>query len=90
MTGLTSEVHDLGVTIPKTTIDESVALLRQLSELSALSAPDVAAFVRNIRVGKFAEFVPADVACTQWAEQNADLVKQVPAMAEVALQQSRL
>jgi ATP-dependent Lhr-like helicase len=86
MAGLPAEVHDFGVTIPKTTLEEGAPLLRKLGNMQSLTADDVAGFVANIRVGKFAEFVPDALARAQWARQNADVVKEIPAMARAATQ----
>jgi ATP-dependent Lhr-like helicase len=85
MAGLAAETQDLGVTIPRTSREQGLPLLKKLSQLSGMSAAGVAEFVRNIRIGKFADFVPDDVARAQWAEQSADLVGQIPKMAGAVL-----
>ena len=74
------------MTIPKTTLEEGAPLLRKLGNMQSLTADDVAGFVANIRVGKFAEFVPDALARAQWARQNADVVKEIPAMARTTTQ----
>jgi ATP-dependent Lhr-like helicase len=56
MAGLSSEIHDLGVTMPRPSKDHGVPLLKRLSQLSAVSAADVADFVQNIKVGKIRQF----------------------------------
>jgi ATP-dependent Lhr-like helicase len=84
--GLPAEVHDFGVPIPKTTLEEGAPLLPKLGNMQSLTAADVAGFVANIRVGKFAEFVPDALARAQWARQNSDVVKEIPAMALAATQ----
>ncbi|HEY5131256.1 MAG TPA: DEAD/DEAH box helicase [Bradyrhizobium sp.] len=86
MAGLPAEVHDFGVTIPKTALEEGAPLLRKLGNLQSLTADDVAGFVANIHAGKFAEFVPDALARVQWARQNSDVVKEIPAMALAATQ----
>jgi ATP-dependent helicase Lhr and Lhr-like helicase len=86
MAGHSAEIHDFGVTIPKTTMDEGILLLRTLGNMGSLTSADVAEFVANIRVGKFADFVPDALARAQWAQQNADIVKQTPALALAATQ----
>ena len=85
MAGLPSSVHDLGLTLPKTAEGEGGPLVRKLADLGSISAGDVAAFVRNISKGKFAAFVPDDLARAQWARQNQEIVVQVPQMAREAL-----
>lgn len=81
MAGLGAESHDFGVTTPKTTANEGAALLRKLAGMEALTSADVAEFVQNIGAGKFALFVPEALARAQWARQNADVVRDIPAMA---------
>ena len=86
MAGLPAEPHDFGVTIPKTTLVEGEPLLRKLWKMESLTSTEVADFVENIRVGKFADFVPESLVRAQWARQNADLVKEIPTMALAACQ----
>ncbi|HZL41315.1 MAG TPA: DEAD/DEAH box helicase [Pseudolabrys sp.] len=86
MAGMPAEAHDFGVTIPKTTLEEGGRLLGKLGSMESLTSSDVAAFVQNIRVGKFAEFVPDALARAQWARQNSDVVKEIAAMAISATQ----
>jgi ATP-dependent Lhr-like helicase len=85
MAGLPAESHDFGVTIPKTTLMEGEPLLRKLGQMESLTSTEVADFVENIRVGKFADFIPEPLARAQWARQNADVVKEIPAMALAAI-----
>lgn len=85
MAGLPAESHDFGVTIPKITLAEGEPLLRKLGSLETLTSSAVADFVENIRVGKFADFVPEPLAKAQWARQNADVVKEIPKMALAAI-----
>lgn len=85
MAGLPAEPHDFGVTIPKTTLVEGEPLLRRLGQMGSLTSTEVADIVENIRVGKFADFVPEPLARAQWARQNADVVKEIPAMALAAI-----
>ena len=85
MAGLPAEAHDFGVTIPKTTRVEGEPLLRKLGKMESLTSTEVADFVENIRVGKFANFIPEPLARAQWARQNADFVKEIPAMALAAI-----
>jgi hypothetical protein len=54
--------------------------------MESLTSTEVADFVENIGVGKFADFVPESLARAQWARQNADLVKEIPTMALAACQ----
>jgi ATP-dependent helicase Lhr and Lhr-like helicase len=86
MAGLPAESHDFGVTISKTKLAEGEPLLQKLGEMESLTSTEVADFVENIRVGKFADFVPESLAREQWARQNADLVKEIPTMALAARQ----
>jgi ATP-dependent Lhr-like helicase len=81
MAGMAAEPHDFGVTVPATTLNDGRALVSKLATLDNIDPADVAAFVENIGVGKFAEYVPEPLARTLWARQNADVVKTVPAMA---------
>jgi ATP-dependent Lhr-like helicase len=86
MADMPAEAHDFGVTMPKTTLEEGGRLLGKLGGMESLTSADVAAFVQNIRVGKFAEFVPDALARAQWARQNSDVVKEIAAMAISATQ----
>jgi ATP-dependent helicase Lhr and Lhr-like helicase len=84
MAGRPAEVHDFGVTISETTLEEGAQVLRKLGAMLSLTAADVAGFVANICIGKFAEFVPDALARAQWARQNSDLVQEIPTMALAA------
>jgi ATP-dependent Lhr-like helicase len=84
MAGLAAESHDFGVTIAETNVNDGAALLRKVADMKALTSADVAEFVQNIRVGKFAEFVPEALARAQWARQNTDVINDIPAMALAA------
>ena len=86
MDGLTAEVHDFGVTLPKTTAADGAALLSKLANIELLTPANVAAFVNNIRVGKFAEFIPKLLARAQWARQSARVVDEIPKIALGACQ----
>lgn len=81
MAGLAAEVHDLGVTLPGTTAEQAMPLVRKIADLPPPSAADVAEFVANVKSGKFAELVPEALARKDWAMQNTENVKSVPAVA---------
>ena len=85
MAGLSAGVHEFGVTIPKMSKTQGVPLIRKLAELTAPSANDVSHFVKNIKAGRFAEFVPDELASAQWARQNSEIVDEIPAMANAVL-----
>ncbi|MBU6462664.1 MAG: DEAD/DEAH box helicase [Bradyrhizobium sp.] len=70
MAGLPGQVHDLGLTLAKTSAAEALPKLRGLGQLDRASAIDVSAFVENIAAGKFRGQVPATLARSLWARQN--------------------
>lgn len=82
MAGLECGVHDLGVTLSKTTPEQMMPILEKLGSLSALDPMDVAAFVKNVRAGKFQDFVPETLAQKQWALQNGQFVGTATAIAK--------
>jgi ATP-dependent Lhr-like helicase len=81
MAGVTAEAHDFGVTLFKTRLADGAALLSKLANIELLNPANVAAFVDNIRVGKFAEFIPESLARAQWAQQSARVVGEIPKIA---------
>jgi ATP-dependent Lhr-like helicase len=81
MAGYPAEPHDFGLTLPKTTSGFARSVLEKLSSTETLAPDDVAAFVGNIRVGKFAEFVPEALLRDQWARQNKQIIDRISAMA---------
>lgn len=85
MAGYAAEPHDFGVTLPKTTSAQATSVLGKLSTMGSLIPDDVAAFVENIRVGKFAEFAPEALLRGQWARQNAPIIERIPAIARDVL-----
>lgn len=82
MAGLECDVHDLGVTVSKTTPAQMMPILDKLGSMSALDPADVAAFVKNARAGKFQDFVPEALAQKQWALQNGQFVGTATAIAK--------
>ena len=82
MAGLAAEVHDFGVTLEKTSPTEIQPILAKLGKMTSIDPGDMAAFVSNIKVGKFRDFVPEGLARGQWAKQNASVVKSIPAVAQ--------
>jgi ATP-dependent Lhr-like helicase len=70
MAGLPGQVHDLGLTLAKTSATEALPKLRGLGQFDRASTIDVSAFVENIAAGKFREQVPATLARSLWARQN--------------------
>jgi len=81
MAGLVAEPHDFGITIPKMTRNEATPLLHKLAEMPAVDPADVAAFVGNIKQGKYGAFIPDALARRQWALQNAGLIAEIPGLA---------
>ncbi len=86
MSGLQPEPQVFGVTIAKADVGSGERALRRLADGPAISPAELAQHVQNLKVGKFAEFVPEELARLQWAEQNASVVARVPEMAQKALQ----
>jgi ATP-dependent helicase Lhr and Lhr-like helicase len=65
----------------KTTMLGAMPLLHQFADIPALGPIDVAAFVGNIKLGKYAAFIPDVLARRQWAQQNAALIGEIPDIA---------
>jgi ATP-dependent helicase Lhr and Lhr-like helicase len=80
--GLECGVHDLGVTVPETTPGQMTPILDKLGSMSTLDPLDVASFVKNVRAGKFQDFVPETLAQKQWALQNEQSVGIATAIAK--------
>ncbi|MCP1991621.1 MULTISPECIES: DEAD/DEAH box helicase [unclassified Bradyrhizobium] len=83
MAGLQSGVHELGVSVSKIKQGELSPILSKLAGMQKIDPDDVAAFVANIKVGKFREQVPDSLARSLWARQNRDKVSEIPVMADV-------
>jgi ATP-dependent Lhr-like helicase len=81
MAGLASGVHDLGVTLAKTTASEIAPIVGKLGQMAEIDPSDVAAFVENIKAGKFREAVPEELARSMWASQNRSAVGGISAIA---------
>jgi ATP-dependent Lhr-like helicase len=81
MAGLASAVHDLGVTLSKTTADEIRPIVGKLAQMGEIDPGDMAVFVENIGSGKFRAQVPEALAREQWAKQNLGVIRDVPSMA---------
>lgn len=81
MAGLQPGVHELGVTVSKIKESELRPILSKLAETRNIDAHDVSEFVANIKVGKFREQVPENLARSLWARQNDDKVTEIPVMA---------
>jgi ATP-dependent Lhr-like helicase len=81
MAGIAAEVHDFGITLPKTSVEEARFVIQKLSAMGSVSSDDVAAFVENINVGKYAELVPEVLLRKQWARHNAQVVERIPKIA---------
>ena len=86
MDGLQPELQVFGVTIAKADIGSGERALRRLAGGPVISPAELAQHVQNLKVGKFAEFVPEELARSQWAEQNAAVIARVPKIAQLALQ----
>lgn len=82
MAGLQSSVHDLGVSVSKIKESEFRPILSKLAGMQRINPDDVAAFVANIKVGKFREQVPESLARSLWARQNCDKVTEISLMAD--------
>jgi ATP-dependent Lhr-like helicase len=81
MAGLASGVHDLGITLAKTTASEIMPIIGKLGQMAEINPSDVAAFVENIKAGKFREEVPEELARSMWAGQNGSAVGGISAIA---------
>jgi ATP-dependent Lhr-like helicase len=81
MAGFAAEAHDFGITLTQTTKQEALSVVQRLSATGSVSPDEVAAFVENIRVGKFAELVPEPLLRSQWARHNAHIVRAIPDLA---------
>jgi len=57
MTGFRGHVHDMGLTLAKTTISKALPQLRKLAEEGTIDARGIAEFVENISSGKFRDQV---------------------------------
>jgi ATP-dependent helicase Lhr and Lhr-like helicase len=79
--GLKCDVHDLGLTITKVSIDDVSLVLTKLAKQPSPDADELAGFVENIRGGKFREVVSAELARTLWARQNLRTISDIPSMA---------
>jgi ATP-dependent helicase Lhr and Lhr-like helicase len=85
MAGLAAEVHDFGVTLEKTGLNEILPILAKLGTMSSIDPSDMAAFVQNINAGKYRDFVPDGLARNQWVRQNALVVSRIPELARGVL-----
>jgi ATP-dependent Lhr-like helicase len=81
MVGLPGEVHDLGLTLAKTSSSEATAVLKRLADADSIDATEVSAFVQNIAAGKFREQVPEHLARSLWARQNTSEISGIIGMA---------
>jgi ATP-dependent Lhr-like helicase len=81
MNSVAAELHDFGLTITKTSKNEAVPLLRKLVENGPPNAIDLAAFVSNIKQGKYSDFVPEGLIRKQWTQQNIALIDKIPEIA---------
>lgn len=81
MAGLPGEVHDLGLTLSKSSSSEALTKLKILADADSIDATEVAAFVLNIAAGKFREQVPEHLARTLWARQNTSEIDGIIGMA---------
>jgi len=69
--GLCGEVHDLGLTLAKTSIARALPELRALGADGAFATPELVESVKTLARGKFAGHVPDDLARALWSRQNA-------------------
>jgi ATP-dependent helicase Lhr and Lhr-like helicase len=75
--GLDCEAHDIGVTLTDCSPDELSRLLAGIPECPPVE--DLAAFVENLRVAKYDQYVPEALLRQMWTRRNADLAPQVTA-----------
>jgi ATP-dependent Lhr-like helicase len=85
MAGPAAEVHDFGVTLEKTGLNEILPILTKLGAMASIDPSDMAEFVQNINAGKYRDFVPDGLARSQWARQNALVVSRIPEIARGVL-----
>uniref|UniRef100_Q07NU7 DEAD/DEAH box helicase domain protein n=1 Tax=Rhodopseudomonas palustris (strain BisA53) TaxID=316055 RepID=Q07NU7_RHOP5 len=85
--GLEYDLHDLGLTLPKTKKEDVLAILEKIAKMDDIDPHDVAEFVKNISSGKFREVVPDQLARKQWAEQNAKLIGSMPQLIAAVLEE---
>jgi ATP-dependent helicase Lhr and Lhr-like helicase len=81
MAGLPGAVHDLGLTLAKTSSPEALTKLKRLADADSIDATEVAGFVQNIATGKFREQVPEHLARSLWARQNTSEIGGIIGMA---------
>jgi ATP-dependent Lhr-like helicase len=89
MFDLAAETHDFGLTVAKKTLAEITFVLTDLAGKAAPDSIAIASFVGNLKRGKFAAFVPDDLARRQWAVQHATFVQQIPEIASSLIGQTR-
>lgn len=85
MAGLKSGVHHLGVSVSDIDEKELKPILHSMSQMLAMDPADVADFVSNVKVGKFREQVPDQLARALWARRNASSVATVAEAARKVL-----
>ncbi len=81
MSGLKGQVHDLGVTLAKTSVAEAMPRLKQLAKDGVVEPAKISAFVENIVAGKFREQVPQPLARSLWVRQNTAEISTITDMA---------
>ena len=82
MTGLRGHVHDMGLTLAKTTVSKALLQLRKLAVDGTIDAHGIATFVENISSGKFRDQVPIDLARSLWTRQNAVAIDAISNIAQ--------
>ena len=68
-------------TLAKTTANEIMPIVGKLGQMGEIDPADVAAFVKNIKAGKFREAVPEELARSMWASQNGSAMSGISAIA---------
>jgi ATP-dependent Lhr-like helicase len=86
MAGYTAESHDFGITLPNTEVSQAASVVGKLAAMELVSPEDIAAFVENIRIGKFAEFVPEPLLRAQWGRHNAPVIGRIPNIARTLVE----
>jgi ATP-dependent Lhr-like helicase len=81
MLGFPNQVHDLGLTLAKTSAGDAVPALQALSGEAEVHVDKLVSFVENISAGKFKDQVPVPLARALWLRQNADAIGAVKQIA---------
>lgn len=81
MAGLPGQIHDLGLTLVKTNVTDTLPKLKGLVIGGKVDPQRLSGFVENIVAGKFKDQVPGLLARSLWVRQKA---AEIGAIAEIA------